>query len=72
MFCIASECEVQRLLLGAWGCGAFRGDPVMAAETALLALQQAAAPLREVVFAIPSQGKQSLRNLEAFQEQFAK
>ncbi|MEL6104577.1 MAG: TIGR02452 family protein, partial [Planctomycetota bacterium] len=68
--CLAVEQGIAHLLLGAWGCGAFGGDPEMAARTAAVAIRTHGQGLRRVVFAIPSKGKQSSRNLEVFRERF--
>lgn len=65
---IARAVGHTELLLGAWGCGAFGGDPNMAAATAKSALAQHAEGIERVVFAIPGKGKQSRRNLEVFQQ----
>jgi uncharacterized protein (TIGR02452 family) len=62
---IACEREVKTLVLGAWGCGAFRGDPEMAARTAAQALGDLGASLSRVRFAIPTGGR-SGENLEVF------
>jgi uncharacterized protein (TIGR02452 family) len=67
---IARDQGVDRLLLGAWGCGAFGGDPVMASHTAKAAIQADGGGLNEIVFAIPGKGRQSTANLEAFREAF--
>ncbi len=58
----------RTLVLGAWGCGAFRGDPAMAARTVepWLTGERFAGAFDHVVFAIPSTGGQSRRNLEVF------
>jgi len=42
----------RRLVLGAWGCGVFRNDPVVVAEAFAGALAEQAGHLDEVVFAI--------------------
>lgn len=57
---------VTHLVLGAWGCGAFGGDPAMAARTALRAIRSEGEGFDEVLFAIPGQGRQSRANLAAF------
>lgn len=67
---IARDQNVTRLLLGAWGCGAFGGDPNMASQTAKLAIEVDGGGIDEVVFAIPSKGRQSKSNLAAFRETF--
>jgi uncharacterized protein (TIGR02452 family) len=83
VLCLARAHGVTRLVLGAWGCGAFGGDPVMAATTARQAILDvivngggAAAgagtsSLAEIVFAIPETGRQSPINLETFRATFA-
>ena len=70
VLCLASDQGIERLLLGAWGCGAFGGDPQMASRTADEAIQGYGRGIHQVVFAIPSKGKQSRRNLEVFGERF--
>ena len=67
---IARDRSVTRLLLGAWGCGAFGGDPAMAARTAKAAIGTDGAGINEIVFAIPGEGRQSKANLDAFREVF--
>lgn len=64
---IARHNDERVLLLGAWGCGAFGGDPVMAATTAKRALAAEGA-FDRVVFAIPGRGKKSAHNLAIFAE----
>ena len=59
---------VTRLLLGAWGCGAFQGDPQMAAETALESIQCLGHGFAEIVFAIPGKGRRSQANLDVFRQ----
>lgn len=58
-------------VLGAWGCGAFGGDPRIASRTEKRAIQTDGGGITEVVFAIPSGGRQTLINLESFQETFS-
>lgn len=67
---VAHDQDIRRLLLGAWGCGAFGGDPVMASRTAKMAITQYGGGLNEIVFAIPGKGRQSKSNLSAFQAAF--
>ena len=71
VLCIARHQEIRRLLLGAWGCGAFGGDPVMASETAKLAISRHGSAFEKIVFAIPGTGRQSLENLNVFRATFA-
>ncbi|MCA9566375.1 MAG: TIGR02452 family protein [Myxococcales bacterium] len=63
---IASDVGARTLLLGAWGCGAFGGDPEVASRTARRALEEAGGPFERVVFAIPGSGRRSRANLEVF------
>ncbi len=67
---IAHHQGVGRLILGAWGCGAFQGDPIVAAETAQQAIQAYGGGFEEIVFAIPGDGRRSGTNLKAFQAMF--
>ncbi|MCD0462302.1 TIGR02452 family protein [Roseiconus lacunae] len=67
---ISRDQGVKRLLLGAWGCGAFGGDPVMASRTAKSAIEKDGGGIDEIVFAIPGKGRQSKANLDAFRETF--
>ena len=63
---IACDAGVRNVLLGAWGCGAFGGDPATASTTAKNALIDFGPAFDRVVFAIPGKGKQSKRNFETF------
>ena len=56
----------RNVLLGAWGCGAFRNDPDVAAETVARALEDCSHRFERVIFAIPGQGNRSRLNLKAF------
>lgn len=67
---IACDVGVPNVLLGAWGCGAFGGEPAVASRTAKNALADFGAAFERVVFAIPGKGKQSKRNLEVFSQTF--
>ncbi|EMI23169.1 TIGR02452 family protein [Rhodopirellula europaea] len=67
---IAKDQNVRCLLLGAWGCGAFGGDPMMASRTAKSAIESDGGDISEIVFAIPGTGRQSKANLDAFRETF--
>jgi len=62
---IARERAIDTLVLGAWGCGAFRGDPEMCARAAVESLNESGAHLKRVRFAIPDGGR-SARNLDVF------
>ena len=68
VICIAREQGVKRLLLGAWGCGAFGGDPLMASRTAKFAIERYGSAFERIVFAIPGSGRQSKANLDAFRD----
>lgn len=63
---IARDQQIPTVLLGAWGCGAFGGDPAIASQTAKRALADFAPAFKRVVFAIPGQGRQSQHNLDVF------
>jgi uncharacterized protein (TIGR02452 family) len=67
---IARDQAVTHLLLGAWGCGAFGGDPAMAAATAYRAIRSEGGGFDEIVFAIPGSDRQSKINLAAFRSVF--
>lgn len=67
---IARHQGIECLLLGAWGCGAFGGDSNMASRTAKEAIALDGNGIKEIVFAIPSSGRQSKVNLEGFRSTF--
>ncbi len=60
------------LVLGAWGCGAFRNDPKLVASTAreALSLPSFSDSFTRVVFPVPGATQYSRENLEAFQAVF--
>lgn len=70
---VAAERGHRTVLLGAWGCGAFRNDPVVAAETiqSWLVDPRFAGCFDKVVFAIPGGGR-SGDNLEVFRRVLGK
>jgi uncharacterized protein (TIGR02452 family) len=72
VLCVAHENGHRTVLLGAWGCGAFRNDPELAANTAkeVLGWPGFAGAFERVVFAIPSAGKVSGANYVAFVKAF--
>lgn len=70
VFAAAQDQQISTLLLGAWGCGAFGGDPEMASRTARKALEDFGPAFDKVVFAIPGKGKQSRHNLRTFANEF--
>ena len=60
----------ERLILGAWGCGVFRNDPVMVAETFSSLLSGTfLGAFREVVFAVFDSSK-NRKIIQAFQAEF--
>lgn len=70
---VAEHNRDRVLVLGAWGCGAFRNDPALVAATAkaVLGSPRFAWTFERVVFAIPGKGERSRENLQAFREVFA-
>ena len=60
----------RTLVLGAWGCGAFRNDPVLVAEVLDNALATAGSTFEHVVFAVWERGGDG-PNRRAFDERFA-
>lgn len=70
---VAEKRKHRTLLLGAWGCGAFRNDPAVAAETIKMWLvhPRFAGCFDKVVFAIPGGGR-SGDNLEVFRRVLGK
>jgi uncharacterized protein (TIGR02452 family) len=69
---IAAERGHERLVLGAWGCGAFRNDPRMVAELFREVLDEPAmaSPLSEIVFAV-FEADRDRGNRSAFEAAFA-
>jgi uncharacterized protein (TIGR02452 family) len=65
---IAAEHGHRTVVLGAWGCGAFGGNPWVASRTAKDAISDPrfGGAFDRIAFAIPSRGRKSARNLEAF------
>ncbi|MBO6938275.1 MAG: TIGR02452 family protein [Deltaproteobacteria bacterium] len=64
---VALEHEHRTVILGAWGCGAFRNDPEPVAEAARRVLESGRwGDFDRVVFAIPDRGNVSAANLAAF------
>jgi uncharacterized protein (TIGR02452 family) len=60
----------ERLILGAWGCGVFRNDPVMVAQTFSRLLEtKFQGAFREVVFAVFDSSREQ-KVLGAFQTEF--
>lgn len=68
---IARDQGHPTVLLGAWGCGAFGGDPEVAASTARRAIEACSGGLQRIVFAIPDRGRQSKHNLDVFRRVLA-
>ncbi|MCP3141462.1 TIGR02452 family protein [Pyxidicoccus xibeiensis] len=67
---VAAHQGHRTLVLGAWGCGAFRNDPGDAAEAFAQALDQFPGAFDRVVFAVWERGGDG-PNLRAFRERFA-
>ena len=65
---VAKDQKIATVLLGAWGCGAFGGDPKLASDTARQAIRETGSGLEKIVFAIPNRGKQGRANFEAFHD----
>lgn len=72
LLALAASERMETLVLGAWGCGAFRNDAESVAETALAAVERYRGVFRTIAFAIPATGKgrRSRENLEAFRRVF--
>jgi uncharacterized protein (TIGR02452 family) len=66
---VAAEQRHRTLVLGAWGCGAFRNDPSHAAEAFARALDAFPGVFDRVVFAVWERGGDG-PNLRAFRERF--
>jgi uncharacterized protein (TIGR02452 family) len=73
MVLAAAEDQGQdTLVLGAWGCGAFGGDPEVAADAFGAALEgRFAGSFRRVVFAVLAPRERDRHNLEVFRRRFA-
>jgi uncharacterized protein (TIGR02452 family) len=67
---VAAHRGHRTLVLGAWGCGVFRNDPVEVAEAFAAALSALPGAFERVVFAVYERGGEG-PNLRAFQERFA-
>lgn len=65
---VAEDRGHRNVVLGAWGCGAFRNDPVMVAEAAknVLSGKRFVGRFERLVFAVPDFGERSRTNLESF------
>lgn len=66
---VAAHRRHRTLVLGAWGCGAFRNDPVEAAGAFAAALSALPGAFERVVFAVYERGGDG-PNLSAFRERF--
>ncbi|MEM9188668.1 MAG: TIGR02452 family protein [Myxococcota bacterium] len=64
---VAADQRQRRLVLGAWGCGAFLNEPEMVARRARRALKRFRSAFDHVVFAIPTFTRRSEANLKTFQ-----
>ena len=71
MLCLAEETGKKRLVLGAWGCGAFGNDPSMIAELFKINLDKFCS-FNEVVFAVLQSRKSDSINYRCFHEVFDK
>lgn len=61
----------ERLVLGAWGCGAFQGDPVLVAEAFAAALDgRFQGRFARIVFAVLVRAKRDRSNIDAFRARF--
>ncbi|WP_067545097.1 TIGR02452 family protein [Nocardia crassostreae] len=67
---VAARHGVRELVLGAWGCGVFRNDPVEVAEAFDLALRRHGAAFDRIVFAVWDRNPVSA-NRSAFAARFA-
>ena len=65
IFDIAEAFDVHTLILGAWGCGVFKQDPVEVAECFKELIEKGTQSIKNVVFAIPGG-----ENLDAFMKVF--
>ena len=65
---VAIDNGISTILLGAWGCGAFGGDPSVSSQTAWNAIKDLGSAFKKIVFAIPDRGKQSKHNLDVFKD----
>lgn len=68
---IAAHRGHRTLILGAWGCGAFRNDPVVAADAFAVALERTAGAFDRVVFAIYERKKDG-PNRASFEQRFSR
>jgi uncharacterized protein (TIGR02452 family) len=66
---VAAHRGHRTLVLGAWGCGVFRNDPVEMAEAFATALRALPGAFERVVFAVYERGGDG-PNLRAFRERF--
>lgn len=69
MLCLAEETGKKRLVLGAWGCGAFGNDPLTIAEMFKMNLELFSC-FDEVVFAVLKSQKRDSYNYKCFEEVF--
>ena len=66
---VAAKHGHRALVLGAWGCGVFRNDPVEVAEVFAAALEESGGTFERVVFAVYHRGGDG-PNLQAFRNRF--
>jgi uncharacterized protein (TIGR02452 family) len=68
---LAAACGYRRLVLGAWGCGAFRGDPQLVAGIFAEELSgRFHRAFQQITFAILARTRPGRRNLAAFERTF--
>lgn len=68
LLCVARAKGHRQVLLGAWGCGAFRNDARMVAQCAQEAIRAFSGTFERIVFAIPSFGPRGAENHAAFRK----
>jgi uncharacterized protein (TIGR02452 family) len=67
---VTEQFNHQRLILGAWGCGVFRNDPVMVAQTfSRLLKTEFLGAFREVVFAVYDSSREK-KIYQVFEKEF--
>ena len=71
MFSVFAEQEVEHLVLGAWGCGAFQNEPASIAKAfrEYILKADSSGSFDNIVFAIPGR-KNKEGNFDIFQKEF--
>jgi uncharacterized protein (TIGR02452 family) len=70
VFALAEHFQHERIILGAWGCGVFRNDPVMVAQTFSRLLEtKFLGAFREVVFAVYDSSREK-KVYQVFEKEF--